>query len=142
MKKIKTQPAPEYETLRRRSISDLEAADILMKENRYDQAIELCHFSLEKMMKAALIKYEGKPPRSGESGHNLLKIANTKTKSRKILLKAIKKNSIMLKCWERIEGKWSTDLRYEFMGLESGDFDDLYESYRGLCRWIRTELVE
>jgi len=140
---MKKQVSPtEYEVLRVRSIADIQAAESLMESELYDHAMEQCHFALEKIMKAALLKYSVTPPQSGADGHNLLKICNTKAGSRKILLVAIKRNSTMLQYWEKVHSKWDTDFRYRFMGLEPGDYDDLFEAYRGLVRWIRIKLVE
>jgi len=133
---------PEYEVLRVRSIADIQAAESLMESELYDHAMEQCHFGLEKIMKAALIKHGMTPPQSGADGHNLLKICNTKASGRKILLAAIKSNSTMLQYWEKVHSKWDTDFRYSFMGLEPGDYDDLFEAYRGLVGWIRIKLVE
>jgi HEPN domain-containing protein len=133
---------PEYEVLRVRSIADIQAAESLMSSELYDHAMEQCHFGLEKIMKAALIKHGVKPPQSGSDGHNLLKICNVKTGGRKILLGAIKSNSTMLQYWEKVHSRWDTDLRYGFMGLDPSDYDDLFEAYRGLTGWIRIKLVE
>ena len=133
---------PEHEVLRVRSIADIQAAESLMESELYDHAIEQCHFGLEKIMKAALIKHGGTPPQSAKDGHNLLKICNIKVGGRKILLGAIKSNSTMLQYWEKVHSMWSTDLRYGFMGLAPSDYDDLFEAYRGLVGWIRIKLVE
>lgn len=133
---------PEYEILRVRSIADMQAAESLMASELYDHAIEQCHFGLEKIMKAALIKHGENPPRSGRDGHNLLKICNVKVGGRKILLRAVKSNSTMLQYWEKVHSRWDTDLRYSFMGLDPSDYDDLFEAYRGLAGWIRIKLVE
>lgn len=133
---------PEYEILRVRSIADIQAAESLMTSELYDHAIEQCHFGLEKIMKAALIKQGVKPPQTGGDGHNLLKICNLKVGGKKILLGAIKSNSTMLQYWEKVHSKWNTNLRYGFMGLTANDYDDLFEAYRGLAGWIRVKLVE
>ena len=133
---------PEHETLRVRSIADIQAAENLMDSELYDHAIEQCHFALEKIMKAALLKQGIKPPQTGADGHNLLKICNAKSGGRKILLGAIKSNPKMLQFWEKVHSKWNTNLRYGFMGLTADDYDDLFEAYRGLAGWIRVKLVE
>ena len=112
---------PKYEILRVRSIADLQAAETLMASELYDHAIEQCHFGLEKIMKAALIKHGGAPPRSGPDGHNLLKICNSKIGRRKILLNATKLNSTMLQYWEKVHSSWDTKLRYCFMELSPSD---------------------
>lgn len=134
--------SPEYEVLRIRSIADIQAAESLMASELYDHAIEQCHFGLEKIMKAALIKNETRPPQSGPNGHNLLKICNVKVRGQKILLRAIKSNSTMLQYWEKVHGRWDTNLRYGFMGLTPSDYDELFEAYRGLVGWIRIKFLE
>jgi hypothetical protein len=67
------------------ALGRLEAAELLMGSEMYDHAMEQCHFALEKIMKAALIKHGGESPASARAGHNLLIICNTKVGGRKIL---------------------------------------------------------
>ncbi len=122
----------EFEVLHFRSLVDIQVASFLMDREFFDHAIEQCHFGLEKIMKAALIKHGATPPQSGRDGHNLLKICNVKVSGRKILLRAIKSNALMLQNWEKVHGRWDTGLRYEMMRLERGDYEELFEAYRGL----------
>lgn len=133
-----TNQTPDYEVMRLRSITDIMAAEALMESDLYDHAIEQIHFALEKIMKAALLKAGTYPPLT----HNLLRISNVRVGNRKILLKAIKSNPTMLLYWEKVHGRWSTDLRYGFLSLEPSDYDELFEAYRGLAGWIRVKLVE
>jgi len=109
-----------------------------MNNEKYDQAIELSHFALEKIMKAALSKQEISYPLV----HDIVILANIKNRGEKYLLGHINKHHNMVKYWELIHGKWNVNLRYEFMNLDPGDFDDLFVAYRGLVGWIRTQLVE
>lgn len=129
---------PDYEVMRLRSITDIMAAEALMESELYDHAIQQSHFALEKIMKSALLKAGTYPPLT----HNLLRISNVRVGSRKILLKVIKSNPTMLLYWEKVHGRWSTDLRYGFLSLEPSDYDELFEAYRGLAGWIRVKLVE
>lgn len=127
-----------HEVLRQRSIEDIESASILMDNQKYDQAIELCHFAIEKIMKAALEKQELSYPFT----HDLNLLANIKFQGRKFLLGRIKRNPTMLKYWELVHGRWNINLRYGFMNLDPLDYDELFEAYRGLVGWIRIQLVE
>ena len=65
-----------------------------------------------------------------------------KAGGRRILHGAVRPNSTMLEYWQRVQGRWDTNFRYGFMGLEPGDYDELFEAYRGLSGWIRVRLVE
>lgn len=112
------------------------------EEPLYEQAIMNCHFGTEMIMKAALYKAGGSPPTSGSEGHNLLKIAQTRVKNKKILHDAMNKNRFILPFWHKIMSAWDTNKRYEFMELPEADYDDLYEAYTRFYQWIKTELVE
>jgi hypothetical protein len=128
----------EFEILRQRSIEDIESASILIDNEKYDQAIELSHFALEKIMKSAL----GKQGLDYPLTHDLIVLANIKYRGKKYLLSQIKTNPTMLDYWTMVRCSWTINYRYSFMKNDPMDFDELFLAYRGLTRWIRAKLVE
>ncbi len=128
----------EFESLRQRSIEDIESASILIDNEKYDQGIELSHFALEKIMKSALEKQGLAYPLT----HDLIVLANIKYRGKKYLLSQIKTNPTMLEYWTKVRCSWTINYRYSFMKNDPMDFDELFLAYRGLTRWIRTKLVE
>ena len=131
-----------YVILRQRSLEDVEMARMAMECEFYDSAMERCHFALEKIMKAAIIKAGGRPPSKGPAGHNLLKLANVKINNRKFIHSAIISQRTILVSWHKIHSRWNTDLRYSSMDLHPLDYDDLYESYKRVYQWIRVTYVD
>ena len=60
---INTQKQIEY--WKNGAESDLETAEILITENKYIEGLFFCHLSIEKILKAAIVRLSGQiPPRS------------------------------------------------------------------------------
>lgn len=131
-----------FRDLRELALENLQTANLALENKLFNTALENCHYALEKIMKSAIYKEGGVPPTSGQKGHDLVEIANTKVSGRKYLYNEIKSNSLMLKYWTQVSSFWKTHQRYEKLNINPDDMDDIFDSYEGLVRWIDKNLID
>lgn len=131
-----------FRDLRELALENLQTANLAVENELFNTALENCHYALEKIMKSAIYKEGGTPPSSGQKGHDLVKIANTRINGRKYLHNAIKTNRNMLKYWSQVSSFWKTHHRYEKLNIDPLDMDDIFNAYEGLVRWIDKNLID
>jgi hypothetical protein len=132
----------DFRDLRELALENLQTAELALEKKLYNTSLENCHYALEKIMKSAIYKEGGNPPTSGQRGHDLVEIANTKVNGRKYLHNKIKSNSIMLKYYTQVGSFWKTHQRYEKLNIDPFDMDEMFDAYEGLVRWIDKNLVD
>ena len=128
----------DWKELASRAIDYHEAANKLLPHNLFQNAIEQAHLSLELIMKAAIIKAGGTPPRS----HDLVHIAETKIKGKKFLIKNIKTSRHIRNSFSAVFSAWSMHDRYRRLPQDPYDAEQLIESYEKVYVWIRTNFVD
>lgn len=87
----------DFRDLRELALENLQTANLALENELFNTALENCHYALEKIIKSAIYKEGGNPPTSGQKGHNLVEIANTRVNGRKYLHSAIKSDRNMLR---------------------------------------------
>jgi len=132
----------DFRELRELALENLQTANLAYEHKLYNTALENFHFALEKIMKSAIYKEGGNPPISGQKGHDLVAIANTKVAGRKYLHKAIMSDRAMVKYWTEVRGFWSTQQRYKAVAIDLLEMDDIVSAYEGLVRWIDKNLID
>lgn len=123
-------------------MENLQTANLALDNELFNTALENCHFALEKIMKSAIYKEGGTPPTSGQKGHNLVEVANTRVNGRKFLHNAIKSDRNMLRYWTQVSSFWKTHHRYEKLKIDPLDMDEIFDAYEGLVRWIDRNLID
>lgn len=131
-----------YRDLRELALENLQTANLAFENKLFNTALENCHYALEKIMKSVIYKAGGLPPTSGLKGHDLVEIANTRVKGRKLLHNRIRSNPSMLKYWTQVSSFWKTTQRYEKLNIDPLDMDEMFDAYEGLVRWIDKNLID
>lgn len=131
-----------FRDLRELALENLQTANLALENELFNTALENGHYALEKIMKSAIYKAGGQPPSSGQKGHDLVEIANTRVNGRKHLYNAIKSNGTMLKYWTQVSSFWKTHQRYEKLDIDPLDMDEIFDAYEGLVRWIDKNLID
>jgi HEPN domain-containing protein len=132
----------DFRDLRELALENLQTANLALENELFNTALENCHYALEKIMKSAIYKEGGNPPTTGQKGHNLVEIANTRVNGRKYLHNAIKSDRNMLRYWTQVSSFWKTHHRYEKLNIDPLDMDDIFDAYEGLVRWIDKNLID
>jgi hypothetical protein len=128
---------PEYEVLRIKAIERFQMAELALNNSEgtdplYEQMVENCHFGLELIMKALIAKEGSVYPRV----HNLLILSNHRIAGVKFLHNKLTSDRNMLPLWLKISVLWDTNKRYEFLDADPMDYDDYYDAYYRIYKWM------
>ncbi len=134
---MKKNKLPEYEQLRLKAIERHELAMTIMsppggQEPSYDLMMENCHYSVELIMKALINKETSSHPQT----HNLIDLSNHKVRNVKFLHSLINKDRNIKILWLKICSMWDTSDRYAFMELDPLDFDEFFDAYTRVYKWM------
>jgi HEPN domain-containing protein len=111
------------------------------EEGLENTVLENCHFALELMMKAAVIKAGGTPPETGQKGHDLLEISKVRIDGVKFLHSKIRSTRYICENWTTIYNRWNTSYRYQYLDLDTDDIGEFFEAYKRVIKWIENNFV-
>ena len=130
----------EWELLAEKAEQRGEAADLLLENEHWENALEQAHLCLELGMKAALER-AGKSYPTGAAGHDLAIISKCRIEGHSSILSLIRSDSRIRPLFTALLSAWRMQYRYQKIPLDLDSIVDLVGYYRRVYRWIESRFL-